>query len=122
MNNSNKMDNIFFLLEEIVDIDTQNAQDNIQKLVDDINTSVSSTDYLHYTTYTVKELLKICHYYDIVKNNRITKGKKQDLIAIIVWFENMAENAVIVRQRNKMWSHIAELNADEKMRKYLLWV
>jgi hypothetical protein len=121
--------NIFFLLED-TSVTEQNNQENIQKMLDEINdvnginnvTSLFACNYLYYDTCNVKELLKICQYYDIAKNNKITKGKKQDLINIIVWFENLAENYDIVCQRNKMWSYITELNNDSKMKKYLLWV
>jgi hypothetical protein len=121
--------NIFFLLED-TSVTEQNNQENIQKMLDEINdvnginnvTSLFACNYLYYDTCNVKELLKICQYYDIAKNNKITKCKRQDLINIIVWFENLAENYDIVCQRNKMWSYIAELNNDSKMKKYLLWV
>jgi hypothetical protein len=119
--------NIFFLLED-TSVTEQNNQENIQKMFDEINgindeiNDEITYDYIYYDTCNVKELLKICQYYDIAKNNKITKGKKQDLINIIVGFENLSENYDIVCQRNKMWAYIAELNNDSKMKKYLLWV
>jgi hypothetical protein len=114
--------NIFFLLED-VSVKEQDNYDNIQKMLDEINdvyneNTLFSGDSTYYDTYTVKELLKICQYYD----SKITKGKKQDLISTIVEFENLAENYDIVCQRKKMWSYIIELNNDSKMKKYLLWV
>lgn len=71
--------------------------------------------------YTVKDLMKICQYYDISKNIKASKCKKQDIIATIVYFESCIENYDIVQQRHKMWSHINDLMGDPKMRCYLLW-
>lgn len=71
--------------------------------------------------YTVKDLMKICQYYDISKNIKASKCKKQDIISTIVYFESQDENYDIMQQRHKMWSHMSELMADPKMRCYLLW-
>jgi hypothetical protein len=71
--------------------------------------------------YTVKDLMKICQYYDISKNIKASKCKKQDIILTIVYFESLEENYDLVQQRHKMWSHMSELIADPKMRCYLLW-
>ena len=71
--------------------------------------------------YTVKELMKICQYYDISKNIKASKCKKQDIILTIVYFESLEENYDLVQQRHKMWSHMTDLTADPKMRCYLLW-
>jgi hypothetical protein len=71
--------------------------------------------------YTVKDLMKICQYYDISKNIKASKCKKQDIILTIVYFESLDENYDIVQQRHTMWSHMTDLMADPKMRCYLLW-
>lgn len=71
--------------------------------------------------YTVKELMKICQYYDISKNIKASKCKKQDIILTIIYFESLKENYDIVQQRHKMWSHMTDLIADPKMRCFLLW-
>jgi hypothetical protein len=71
--------------------------------------------------YTVKELMKICQYYDIGKNIKASKCKKQDIILTIIYFESLEENYDLVQQRHKMWSHMTDLIADPKMRCYLLW-
>lgn len=82
----------------------------------------SGNEELYYDEeYTVKDLMKICQYYDISKNIKASKCKKQDIIATIVYFESIIENYDIVQQRHKMWSHMTDLLADPKMRCYLLW-
>ena len=71
--------------------------------------------------YTVKELMKISQYYNISKNIKASKCKKQDIISTIVYFESLDENYDLVKQRHKMWSHMSELMVDPKMRCYLIW-
>ena len=74
-----------------------------------------------YQLYTVKQLLRICDYYDIEKNVKMAKYKKQDIISSIVYFESLPENAEIVNKRHKLWSYITELVHDSKMKKYVIW-
>ena len=74
-----------------------------------------------YQLYTVKQLLRICDYYDIEKNIKMAKYKKQDIILSIVYFESLPENAEIVNKRHKLWSYITELIHDSKMKKYVIW-
>jgi len=71
--------------------------------------------------YTVKDLLKICNYYGLEKDIRTSKCKKQDIIATLVYFESLAENAKIVQKRNRMWAYITELLYDQKMKKFVIW-
>ena len=74
-----------------------------------------------YEDYTIKQLLRICNYYDIEKNVKIAKYKKQDIISSIVYFESIPENTEIVNNRHRMWSYIIELMHDSKMKKYIIW-
>lgn len=71
--------------------------------------------------YTVKDLLKICNYYGLDKDIRTSKCKKQDIIATLVYFESLPENAKIVQKRNRMWAYITELLNDTKMKKFVIW-
>lgn len=74
-----------------------------------------------YNEYTVKELLRICNYYDIEKHVKSSKCKKQDIISSIVYFESLPENAKLVNRRHIMWSYIMELLCEPKMKKYVIW-
>ena len=79
-------------------------------------------DELYYNTgYKIKDLLKICEYYDINKYIKASKCKKQDVISTIVFFESLTENLKIVQKRHKMWAYILELKNDHKMKKYIIW-
>ena len=75
----------------------------------------------YYDLHTIKELMKICEYYDLAKNVKVAKCKKQDIVATIVFFEAQPENQEIVNSRNKMWAYIKELTKDQKMKPYLIW-
>lgn len=150
MSNFNNNDNIFFLLQEKED-DKNNENEiekmmnnfnqeidssasNFWKINDDLDESTSDeliyfmnktlygNDELFYDQeYTVKDLLKICNYYGLDKNIRISKCKKQDIISTIVYFESLPENNEIVKTRNKMWAYIIELMNDPKMKKFILF-
>ena len=72
--------------------------------------------------YNVKELLKICDYYNITKNIKSTKlTKKNDIIEFIIHYESLPENFDVVYKRHRLWAYIEELNAHSFMKKYLLW-
>ena len=75
----------------------------------------------YYDAHTIKELMKICEYYDLAKNVKMAKCKKQDIVATIVFFEAQPENKKIVNSRNKMWAYMKELTMDQKMKPYLIW-
>ena len=74
-----------------------------------------------YEDYNVKQLLRICDYYDIEKNVKMAKLKKSDIISSIVYFESLSENIEQVNNRHKLWSYIIELTHDSKMKKYIIW-
>ena len=69
---------------------------------------------------TVKDLLKICHYYGIDKSVKASKCKKQDIISTLLYFESLPENFEIVQKRNKMWAYITELSNDSKMKQFVI--
>jgi hypothetical protein len=75
----------------------------------------------YYEAHTIKELMKICEYYDLAKNVKNAKCKKQDIVATVVFFEAQPENKEIVNKRNNMWAYMRELANDLKMKPYLIW-
>ena len=79
-------------------------------------------DELYYEQeYTVKDLMKICQYYEINKNVKASKCKKCDVVSTIVYYESCAENYEIVQRRHKLWSYMMELIEDPKMQEYVFW-
>ena len=92
---------------------------------DDLNSSYL-LDYYNSELYyneecTVKDLLKICQYYDIDKEIKLSKCKKQDIISTILYFESLSDNFNIVKERNMMWKYINALVNNKKMKKYVIW-
>ena len=75
----------------------------------------------YYDAHTIKELMKICEYYDLAKNVKNARCKKEDIVTTIVFFEAQTENCEIVKKRNKMWAYMKELTMDQKMKPYLIW-
>jgi hypothetical protein len=135
-------ENLFFSLEELNNNSNIDSNIDLSKLTDEINKidNISINKYnndtiyfieltayngemeLYYNDkYTIKELMKICNYYGILKNIKAAKCKKQDIIETIIYFENCVENYDIVRKRHKMWSYITELLNDLNMKQYILW-
>jgi hypothetical protein len=71
--------------------------------------------------YNVKQLLLICEYYDILKDVRANKAKKQDIIEQILLFEKNLENTEITMKRKELWYYINELKNDKMMKKFVIW-
>jgi hypothetical protein len=136
----NNDENLFFSLEEVNDNNGSNI--DLSKLLDEINatdnlhTNKNINDLMYYIElssyngemelyyndkYTIKELMKICNYYGILKDIKAAKCKKQDIIETIIYFENCIENYDLVDKRHKMWAYITELLNDSKMKQYILW-
>ena len=129
MNNNNS---ITFLLEENEVINSINYENEIEKMLKELDNDNEETknnynvlfgnDETYYTNeYTIKDLLKICNYYGIEKNIKSSKCKKKDIIETIVYFESLPENIELVEKRNRMWAYITELLNDNMMKKYLIW-
>lgn len=134
MDNCKEKCNISFFFEEKNDfLNDENELNNIiQQLNDEDDMSFNLTHFIdkdfygndelyYHHEYTVKELLKICEYYNIDKDIKSSKCKKQDIVSTLVYFEGLSENYEIVRKRNLMWAYMKELLNDNKMKKYVLW-
>lgn len=81
-----------------------------------------STDYLklqlHYNdNFTVKDLHKICDFYEIDKR----KKRKDEIVGDIVLYELDSNNTVIVHNRKRLWFYIEELKNDKFFKKYVIW-
>jgi hypothetical protein len=106
---------------EIKEIIINNNIDNNKYSISEYNQSEynqSENDFInYYTYYNVKDLHKILDYYSLPK----TKLKKDELIQMIVLYENDFNNYEIVQRRKLMWHYIEELKNDEFMKKYILF-
>jgi hypothetical protein len=70
--------------------------------------------------FTVKQLTMICEYYGIKPSWKITKGKKHDLIEIIMIYENNPENIMNVLKRKQLWYFMDELKSDKFFKKFII--
>lgn len=123
--NSYEIEKMLYELEDTEDLTNYNLSDmndNTYKLTKKIYDDICGINNEEcYKEYTVKQLLRICDYYDIEKYVKIAKYKKQEIISSIVYFESLPENAEIVNKRHNLWSYMVELVNDSKMKRYLIW-
>jgi hypothetical protein len=83
---------------------------------DEDNIMAQHIDY--FENYTVKMLQHIANYYKIPK----TKLKKEELIQLIIQFENQDENSEEVYNRKRLWHYINELKNDSYFSKFVLFL
>jgi hypothetical protein len=124
-NDYSNYDEIQKMMDDFIDIsEPEIKQDNqhLEQLFFEDNIFNYTNEELFYEKeYTTKELLKICNYYGIDKDVKMSKCKKKDIISTIVYFESLYENRCIVQKRNTMWKYINELLNDPKMKKFIIW-
>lgn len=97
--------------------DIKNEVFNVEVTDDSNNRNIStdwSTDYLklqlHYNdNFTVKDLHKICDYYDINKRKLL----KDQLVDEIALYELDTNNLLMVQTRKRMWFYMEELKNDK---------
>lgn len=105
--------------------DIKNEVFNVEVTDDSNNRNIStdwSTDYLklqlHYNdNFTVKDLHKICDYYDINKRKLL----KDQLVDEIALYELDTNNLLMVQTRKRMWFYMEELKNDKFFKKYVIW-
>ena len=83
------------------------------ELNDDDNLMAQHVDY--FENYTLKMLHHIANYYEIPKR----RLKKEELIELIIQFENESENSLNVYNRKRCWHYIHELQNDTYFGKYV---
>jgi hypothetical protein len=71
---------------------------------------------IKYNHYSIKELKKICEYY-----NLNTNLEKDELIISLIMFEQNPDNINIVCKRNKLWNYMNEIKKDKYLSKYLIF-
>jgi hypothetical protein len=112
------MDDFIDLSEPEIEQDNQHLE---QLFFEDNNFKYTDEELFYEKEYTTKDLLKICNYYGIDKDVKMSKCKKKDIISTIVYFESLYENRCIVQKRNTMWKYMNELLNDPKMKKFIIW-
>ena len=118
----------FFLNEEEFendcDVDIHKLQNELNEMneleVNNFNDDVFMEMKNYELNFSVKQLMLICEYYNL-KDIRLNKLKKQEIIEQIVLFEINDENIDIVSRRKELWYYIDELKNDRMMKKFVIW-
>lgn len=96
------LDDCFFSEAELTD-ETNNGDNLLAQHID------------YFENYTLKMLHHIANYYEIPKK----RLKKEELIELIIQFENKPENSLQVYNRKRCWHYIHELKNDSYFGKYV---
>lgn len=103
-----------------LDINNNANNFDLGKLLIEMNNSQYDPyhDYIEYmNNYTVKNLTNILGYYNINKNKLV----KDEMVQLIILFENEPTNKNIVYQRKRLWKNILELKNNEYFKKFILF-
>jgi len=114
------------------DINNENNENviDIEKLIEEfesLNNNKQNLGFLNknseeaLNSLTVNQLLKICEYYNLLKNVKIAKYKKNEIVNAITLFEIDINNSLTVMKRKKLWNYMYELSNDAMMKKYVIW-
>lgn len=126
-------ENINFFLNDSIESNDDDLNNNISlnDILEEINSDNSmysqNTDNLfnevvnYNINYTVKQLLLICDYYNILKEVKMTKCNKEEIINTIVLFESNPNNYNISCKRKQLWFYINEIKSDKFMKKFVIW-
>jgi len=115
------------ILNEMLDIETMRKEldtfdiNNIPINGKETNDYDENMSAYYELFHTVKDLLKICDFYGMIKQVKKSKCKKQEIIATILYFEKDPENKNVVYKRKLLWGYITELLNDKRTEKYILW-
>lgn len=138
MNNFGENENITFKFTDTdTDTDNYNTDNTDNTLTDEfyalLNKSEQPSSDNQYDNifmeiknydlnFTLKQLTQICEYYNLSKDIKINKMKKQDIIEQIILFEHSYENYNTVLKRKEMWYYMGELKNDKLMKKMVIFL
>ena len=111
-------DNIIFSFDDT--IVNNGAIWDVSNFLD--NEDLRVTQILDYQlNMNVKQILQICDYYGISKGLKSNKRTKEEIIHLLVDFEDNETNNEVVFKRRLMWFYIDELRSDKFMKKHIFW-
>jgi hypothetical protein len=106
------------IAELIAEIDEKHDIVKDNKRVTGMSSDISFALEIEYNTnYTVKSLGQILDYYEISKR----KMRKDEMVQMLIMFEEDPENIEIVERRRRMWSYVKELKEDNYFAKYIIF-
>lgn len=120
INNDNDNDNneLETILKEIENTPFD-MRSNLYNCISESETVVKLIDYN--LNYNIKQLLLICEYYGLLKEIKINKMKKLEVIYFLLDFEENIDNTCVVYKRKQLWYFMNELKNDKFMKKFVLW-
>ena len=114
--------------EFTIDIDAKNDIDSMLNsegffsdfkeqfdIFDHDNMTALHVDY--FENYNLKLLYHIANYYNIPKK----KLRKEELIQLIILFENDPDNTLAVYNRKRFWHYLHELKTDQYFGKFIIF-
>lgn len=114
--------------EFTIDIDAKNDIDSMLNsegffsdfkeqfdIFDHDNMTALHVDY--FENYNLKMLYHIANYYNIPKK----KLRKEELIQLIILFENDPDNTIAVYNRKRFWHYLHELKTDQYFGKFVIF-
>ena len=110
-NDNNLTDEFYALLNKGDESSTDNQYDKIFMEIKNYDLN-----------FTIKQLTQICEYYNLSKDIKLNKMKKQDIIEQIVLFEHSYENYNTVLKRKEMWYYMSELKNYKLMKKMVIFL
>jgi hypothetical protein len=114
-NNENNID-IYELIKEI----DQQHEELIQNSNNNDNNNYDNyyaLELYYKTNYNIKTLGHILDYYQINKR----KLRKDEMIQLIVMYENEKNNIEIVEKRRRLWENFKELISDPFFSKFIIF-
>ena len=84
-------------------------------IFDHDNMTALHVDY--FENYNLKLLYHIANYYNIPKK----KLRKEELIQLIILFENDPDNTIAVYNRKRFWHYLHELKTDQYFGKFVIF-
>ena len=106
------------IAELMAEIDERHGIAKDRKQVNGMPSDISFAMELEYSTnYNVKSLGQILDYYEISKR----KMRKDEMVQILIMFEEDPQNTEIVERRKRMWVNVEELKEDKYFAKYIIF-
>ncbi len=106
------------IAELMAEIDERHGIAKDRKQVNGMHSDISFAMELEYSTnYNVKSLGQILDYYEISKR----KMRKDEMVQILIMFEEDPQNTEIVERRKRMWRNVEELKEDKYFAKYIIF-
>jgi hypothetical protein len=111
--------NIYYKIEEFDNYNDDNYNDDNNNNNDNIKKFIYNEEYFiddEYNILPIKNINLICDYYKI---KRCKLSKKQKIIEIIL-FENNVNNINIVENRKLLWEYVKIIKTDKFLKNYIL--